>query len=261
VRIGVVIPVHNQGEYFDRCLASMRESGDDDVRLYVIDAASRPGEVRMDHAVFPYRLHRYDVNPGVTKPWNKGLEMALSDGAEVVCIANSDILWGVETIARCAAEAAEHLAAFPLTVESGPAPAGFDRMARLLAYQPDVALTAQEAELHLQGATPRNRSILLELLVDPTKRVNAPTGGFAGWCFFLSARCMERAGVFDEQFVLWYQDNDYLRRLASAGIRPVECRNCLIHHFESKSILGLEDGFDHQGWRERDAERWKAKWK
>lgn len=260
MRIGVIIPVHNQGRYFNMCLDTMCETGDADVRLYAIDVASNPGEFDLSLAKHTFRTYRYDENPGVTKPWNQGIRMAMEDESDVVCVANSDILWGPETIERCAAVAAKHYVSFPLSIQAGSPPNKFDQMARMLAYAPAACITPELAEAYLAGSSPRNRQSLMDVLLDPSKRVNAPTGGFAGWCFFLSRACVERFGLFDEQFVLWYQDTDYHWRLSRAGIQPFECRNCIVHHYESRSIIGLKDGFNHQGWRAGDEQRFTAKW-
>jgi GT2 family glycosyltransferase len=260
MRIGVVIPVHNQGKYLDQCLSSMQEPDEHDICIYIIDANSKPGEIRMQFSMYPHKMHRYVENPGVTKPWNQGIRMALADDADVVCIANSDILWGPDTISRCAEEAAKRGAAFPLTVQSGPEPDKFDRMARILAFHPKTGLSPEVVGLYLGGSKARNRQTLMDVLTDPSKRKNEPTGGFAGWCFFLSKDCINKVGCFDEQFVLWYQDTDYHWRMSALGIHPVECRNCLIHHYESRSIVGLPGGFEYRGWRAEDERRWKAKW-
>jgi len=232
----LVIPVHNQNTLYYQTLKSIFETYpvEHTIHVHVIDAASeQPIKFpQMDH--YPNleaTLTRLQENHGVTYPWNLGLRYGMALESDVICISNSDVIFGPEAIRHCldAIESGKQVV-FPQTNEKkGDPDKEFERLAEEKSKQP-----------------------LLENLKD--------TGGFAGWCFFLSKEVIEKIGYFDPQFVLWYGDTDYHWRLAKEKIRPVEVQNCLLHHYESRTILSMPDGFECHGWRARDEKRFFKKW-
>lgn len=253
MKLGIVIPVHNQVPTFQECLESIvrhfPKGLEQPVRIYVIDngtteafdgwteACAREGINPLPRISPPpenpsdlrVSLIRHAENIGVTKAWNEGLKAALDDGADVVCISNSDVIYGPRVFERCVEAIEKHGlgACWPLSIQGGPLAANFEERARSqLASQTNV--------------------------VD--------TGGFAGWSFFLSRATVEKIGYFDDQFTLWFQDSDYHNRLHAAGIAHGEVRSCLVHHFESKTIRGLSGGFEHLGWRKEDEKRYYKKY-
>jgi hypothetical protein len=167
-------------------------------------------------------------NKGVTIPWNIGLKHALSAKADVVCISNSDVVYGSKVVERCAEEAVRHGVCYPHSVQGGPKANDF--------YEQSLAVN------------------------NSTNKVK-PTSGFAGWCFFLSREAVEKTGPFDEQFTLWYQDTDYNIRVRHAGYSPVDVEDVLLHHYESRTIVSMPNGFSCYGWRQEDEKRFFAKWK
>ncbi|MCW8129258.1 MAG: glycosyltransferase family 2 protein [Planctomycetota bacterium] len=244
-KLGIVIPVHNQMHVFKQCMGSIFTFRPSDqaverpIRIYILDNGSteqiEPGSLQdlWDPAAFDVEFTRYPKNVGVTQAWNDGLRKALLDDCDIVCISNSDVIYGPKAIEHCVGAVWRHGLGlcWPFTNQRGPVPADF---------------RARSQELsELDFANPNS-------IVD--------TGGFAGWSFFLSRATVEKVGYFDPQFTLWYQDTDYHNRLHEHGIPHGEVRNCLIHHFESVTIKGLDRGFEHQGWRARDAERYAAKY-
>lgn len=237
MRIAIVIPVLNQIEFFKQTVESICKTAPNKhhVRIVVVDSAST--EPIKDAALNAEMLNpwmgvdyiRLDENLGVTKPWNIGIQRALSIGADVVCVSNSDVVYGKDVIRNCAECAFEEGAAFPYSIQGGPKPKDFDSRADEAAKLP----------LHSQKFN---------------------TGGFAGWCFFLSRKTIEQIGMFDEQFTLWYQDTDYHNRLHAAGITPWELRCCLLHHYESRTIISMPGKFECHGWRKQDEKNFFLKY-
>lgn len=242
----VVIPVYGQFDFLTQCLASLRESAEfwgERTSVHVIDGGSPespPESVLHEIGLWPagcFRYERWEKNLGVTLPWNKGLRQGMAEGADVVCISNSDVVYGENVLRECvrAVTDAGYGAAFPFTPEK------IHRGVPLPPYWDDEHRDFSD---------------------DPFECVD--TGGFAGWCFFIPRRTVEKFGYFDEQFTLWYQDSQYHWRLARGGCRPVEVRSCLLHHFESRTILSMPQQFECHGWRAQDAknwEQWTARWK
>jgi len=83
---------------------------------------------------------------------------------------------------------------------------------------------------------------------------------FRGFCFMLTRECFERSVCdFDEQFELFYGDDDYARRLIAVGSPARQVGNAVIHHFESQSVSKLPVGV-MGGCRQRDYDRFVAKY-
>lgn len=266
MRLNIVIPVHNQVDYLKRCMESIGKTRPRsiDVTVDVIDNGSTDDvlsvlyELMKGNSRVCWRYFRNETNTGVTVPWNQGIRRAIVYGYDVVCICNSDVVFGVRALEECFNYALALDAVFPLTIQSGPLPAGFEELARMAA-EFEACSTAVTDNL-LAGSQPRNLEILRSLFTQKNRAAIADTGGFAGWCFFLSRHAIETVGLFDEQFTLWYQDTDYHHRLRAAGIPPIECRSCLIHHFESKTILSMPQQFEFHGWRKQDEQRYFTKY-
>lgn len=242
MKLAIVIPVLNQIDVFTQCIESICKTailkGIDrqHIMVIVVDSAStdpifgviHDAEKRLNPWI-NFEYIRLTQNVGVTTPWNIGLKRAMEIGADVICISNSDVVYGPNVLDHCALVAKDEGACFPLSIQGGPLPPDFEKRAlEQSAYNP----------LHCS---------------------KVDTRGFAGWCFFLSKETVEKVGYFDEQFTLWYQDTDYHYRLRTAGITPWEVRSCLLHHFESRTIKSMPGGFDCYGWRQQDEKRFFAK--
>ena len=236
MKVSIVIPVLNQIAFLKECLESIEATVPDgmDVTVRIIDSASTEpikalalsGVLKKAWCVYS----RLEKNFGVTIPWNVGLSHAMDAGADVICISNSDVVYGPKVIEHCALVAAERGACFPRSIQGGPKPKDFDQQAAERAKRP-----------------------VMDSLVD--------TGGFAGWCFWLSRTTVEKIGVFDEQFQLWFSDTDYHWRLLAAGLPPLQVEAALLHHYESRTIVSLPGQFQHQGWIAQDTDLFDRKYK
>lgn len=237
MKIHITIPVLNQSDYLRECLKSIRETApiDHHITVDIIDSGSSEKIKPIVIAEIPnethlsYKFTRMDKNLGVTIPWNMGLKHGMEAGADVICISNSDVVYGPGVIHNCSIAIQNDIGAcWPLSKQGGPMENDFFDKA-------------------------------LEYSLRPADWVD--TGGFAGWCFFLNPKIVQTVGYFDEKnFTLWYQDTDYHNRLHEHEIKHMEIRNCYLHHYESRTIVSLSDGFNHQGWREKDANNYFAKY-
>lgn len=236
MNINLVIPVHNQMCYLKECLESIAKTytPSDMIHLFVhiINNGSTEKMINVGEIFNPkgiqFTVEEYGKNVGVTIPWNNGFKLAMDSNADVLCICNSDVVFGPEVIERCAIVALTQGVAFPHSIQGGPKPRDFDERA--------IAATKLD-------------------------KIYQVTQGFAGWCFFLSRQCMERVGQFDEQFTLWYQDTDYNIRVRHAGYNPVDVVNVLLHHYESRTIVSMPNGFNCFNWRKQDEINFHNKWK
>lgn len=233
MKIAITIPVFNQIDLLQKCLASIAANlpKHDEVEIVLVNNGSTEDitPALKSAGVLKVSIIHNRRNQGVTIPWNQGLDAALEGGADVVCVCNSDVVFGPDVLQDCSIAAILRGVSFPLSIQGGPMPKQFDVIAQTLN---DV----------------------------PLDRAMKVTGGFAGWCFFLARDVIAEIGRFDDNFTLWYQDTDYHNRLRAKDYQPVEVRSCLIHHFESQTILSLPQQFDSFGWRAADQKHYEKKY-
>lgn len=56
-----------------------------------------------------------------------------------------------------------------------------------------------------------------------------------GWAIFARKKVFEEIGPWDEQFLFWYQDNDYSRTIEESGLKHALLPTSIVFHMESKS--------------------------
>jgi len=77
--------------------------------------------------------------------------------------------------------------------------------------------------------------------------------------FLLCRSCIEKVGLFDENFVLaYFEDNDYHERVKRAGVKSCMVWWSPFYHIGSRTIT--EGGVDHVAAFERNREYFKRKW-
>ena len=66
------------------------------------------------------------------------------------------------------------------------------------------------------------------------------TGWMSGFCFYLTREAIDKVGVFDTGFKVWFGDTDYEARLLEYGAKNdipgiVKLESCFVYHFGGKS--------------------------
>src|SRR5947209_6952463 len=97
--LAVVIPVHNGGRDFGRCLRRLRESRGTAFELVVVDDGSTDGSADLAAAAGA-RVLRHDRPRGPASARNAGAEAATAD---LVFFLDADVAVHPETLARAAA--------------------------------------------------------------------------------------------------------------------------------------------------------------
>jgi GT2 family glycosyltransferase len=57
-----------------------------------------------------------------------------------------------------------------------------------------------------------------------------------GWCYVMKKRVFELIYPWDEQFDLYYQDNDYAEKIKMLGIKHALVRDSIVSHLGSKTV-------------------------
>ena len=225
VLLSIVIPVMNQSHYTARILEQIKNTVHIPYEVIVVDNASTddtPAILKKSEAIV---IHN-DVNAGVSISWNQGCRLA--KGTHIAVLNNDLVLpdgWAETLISH-----GEH-AICPMYKQFGEVRKDFDAF--------NVKLKSKQ------------------LKVVVAERPGRHPKGFAGFLFMLSREAWERVGPFDEDFRLWYGDNDYWLRLKDMGYQPMQSRSVEIHHFVRKTSDALPN-FQEQ--RDKDRHLFEVKW-
>jgi GT2 family glycosyltransferase len=258
-KVVIIIPYHNQVAYLEKCLRSLAEMNSPafDVKVILIDNASAEqlNARLLDRLGLNYLRIRNERNEGVTGPWNMGIKIGLEEhNAEAACLLNSDVIVGPKWMEHCIG-ALDNGAycAIPFVYSEQDMPEDFQLRSQL-------AASGRLAEAY-QSMKVREQGDCFRKYVLPVKQVDYhETDGLWGFCFWLSKRCIEEIGYFDEAMTIICSDTDYRNRLIRAGHLPVCVHTCMIHHYANKTILAVTGADVYKKVLEQDHLYFQQKW-
>ena len=67
-----------------------------------------------------------------------------------------------------------------------------------------------------------------------------------GWCIVIKKDALDMIRPFDEQFNMYYQDNDYAEKLKQFDIKHALVYNSLAHHLNSMNVGQVNDKFKEE---------------
>jgi GT2 family glycosyltransferase len=168
--------------------------------------------------------------------WNLGLRIST---APYIALMNDDIAWGHRSLDNCieALRAFNLLAVYPKHTSS----------------KPDTVMKTEELALWFETAK--------EISQKPISLEGPPE--YRGFAWIMHRKVLDIVGYFDEQFGLYYGDNDYYYRLIDVR-RPPRCvTNAVIHHFVSQTTKACQKRGDDRDFlqiRKDDMVRFRKKW-
>jgi len=258
-KVAIIIPYHNQVAYLEKCLRSLAEMNSPafDVKVILIDNASAEqlNTGLLDSLGLNYLRIRNERNEGVTAPWNTGIKIGLEEhNAEAACLLNNDVVVGPKWMEHCIGALDEGAyCAIPFVYSEQDMPEDFKLRSQLAASE-------RLAEAY-QGMKIREQGDSFRKYVLPARQVEShETDGFWGFCFWLSKRCIEEIGYFDEAMAIICSDTDYRNRLIRAGHAPVCVHTCMIHHFANKTILAVMEATRYKKVLAQDHQYFEQKW-
>jgi glycosyltransferase involved in cell wall biosynthesis len=230
-KLSVVVPILNY-DSIGFFMQTLQVAWNESIEIIILDS-SKFGE-RQDSVNYDESGKSTIIRAIIDPPfnfhgiWNLGLRMARG---EYIALVNDDLLFGYKSLRHCvdAIDKFELPVVYPMHT-SGPAD-----------------INSFEAEGRKAAQRP------LEFVGPPEYR---------GFCWVFAADIFDHVGYFDEQFELYYGDNDMWYRLIQAGWPPRCVHNALIHHFESRTtnIVQSKTGKDFKAISEADRKLFKAKW-
>lgn len=213
-RVAICVPCWNQVQYTQWFVESVeRNSGDHDVHFILLDNGSKDGTREYLRSVKNATRIFLPKNVGVNPAWNYLLREAqeprlwrddFAQEADVICLANNDILAGPEWLDRVCRELAK-----PDNASYYVANGFFD------CDQHSFDETVRQALPELRG-----------------KR----RPGRGGWCLFFTPAMVDLFLPIPPEIKLWFGDDWMHHKLGRAGYQCEALMDCCALHFLSKSV-------------------------
>ena len=222
-RLLVLIVSWNTRDLLRDCLQSLQPGAHPDWDVLVVDNASADDSVAMVRSTFPtVRLIENAVNVGYARANNQGLRTST---APYALLLNSDT--------RATPEAIEELVAFldahPDAGAVSPRLLRADGTAQPFAFGGDPTLgylLRRGARRLLSGRYLHDWAIAETRCVD----------WVSGACLLVRRTAIEQVGMLDENFFMYFEDNDWCLRLRRAGWKTYYHPAAAIVHLGGQSL-------------------------
>lgn len=208
--------------------------------LTIVDNASGDGSFEAlsaavkargwDAGAVPVRVLQSGHNGGFGAGNNLGIRAGLPGGSrpDYIYILNSDAFPGAGAIRALL----EHLEAHPEVGFAGSYIHGEDGTPHRTAFRfPSIAS-------ELEGAArlgPISRALRHRIVAQPIPEATSCVDWLAGASLMMRQSVLDRIGLFDERFFLYFEETDLCRRAALAGWRTVYVRESEVSHIGSVS--------------------------
>ena len=227
-KISIILVNYNGKEYNDQCIGSLLESTiSDRIQIVVVDNASADGSLEALNGRYACdkRVHliALDKNYGFSKANNEGIRWSMKQGIEYFLLLNNDTEvepHTLENMLNC------HLRTRGIVV---PKVLYADRRDTIWCAGGDftpVVKKAVQRGLNQKDAGQYDRSGIC---------------GFANGCaMLLSKEIVDKIGLLDERFFLYYEDTEYSMRAVANGVSIGYCADAVVYHKVSGSTKGNE---------------------
>lgn len=228
-KLAIILVNYNGKQYNEACIESVLAGQDAwDKKIIVVDNASRDDSMNI-------LQERYGTDPridmvtlednyGFSYANNVGVRKAMAEGADYVLLLNNDTEAAPDMLAQLAACTKRHP----------------DSMIAPKIYYSDRRDVVWSAGGRVSPLI-RKVSHIGEGQVDRGQFEEEKEIGFATGCALLiPRRVIEKAGLLDEDFFLYYEDTEYSFRLARLGISIYFCPQAVIYHKVGASSKGAD---------------------
>ena len=230
MKIAVILVNYNGRQYNTACIESLLHQQDfsGEMRIIIVDNAS--GDDSMDILQKRYgddeRIETVllDDNYGFSRANNAGISRAQTWGADHYLLLNNDTEAEEDMLSQLAACAARHPGC----------------MIAPKIYYSDCRDVLWAAGGAVSPLIRKVRHIGLDRKDEGQFDVECQIGFATGCCLWIPKAVVERAGVLDERFFLYYEDTEYSFRLGKLGIGIWYCPQARLYHKVGASSRGAD---------------------
>lgn len=229
MKLAVILVNYNGKKYNTACIESIRKSeGGFAVKIFVVDNASSDGSMALLRERYGQdgQVELIDLNDnyGFSYANNVGIRRAKEWGADFVLLLNNDTEIDKEMLSRLVECAGRH-------PESMIAPK---------IYYYDDRRRIWSAGGSFSSVVRKARHIGLDETDEGQYDKETEVSFATGCCLLLPVCVIERAGMLDERFFLYYEDTEYSFRLHELGIPIVYCPQAVMYHKVGASSRGAD---------------------
>jgi len=211
--LDVIVTSHNTRELLAACLESLRRYPPArPMRVTVTDNASTDGSVELVRERFPeVELLTSDTNRGFGAATNRALRRLQHEAALLL---NAD----AEVTAGCLDLLLEHLDRHPYVGIVGPRQTGGNGQTQLTCgRRPTLAGEITRAWRHRQLRAAADNGSAQPSPTSAHDETILPVAWVSGSALLVRREALPRAGLFDENFFLYFEDIDFCLRVSRAG--------------------------------------------
>ena len=237
MKLSVIIVSYNVKYYLEQCLETLYRSGEGvEMEIFVVDNASTDGtqeylKTKFSQEKFPtLRLIENTVNIGFGKANNLALR---ESKGEYILFINPDTMVGEECLKTCVNFLDKHEDAGALGVRMLKPNGAFAPESRRGMPTPFTSLCKVSG---LSKMFPRSRLFGRYYMQyqDEWKenKIDVVSGAF----MMVKHQVLDRVGGFDEDFFMYYEDEDLCQRIRDVGKKVVYFPKIKILHWGSQSV-------------------------
>ncbi|PLR82577.1 glycosyl transferase [Bacillus canaveralius] len=214
MKTSIIILTHNQIEYTQHCIKSIRNyTSNLDYEVIVIDNQSTDGTVDWLKQQTDLIVHYNLENVGFPKGCNQGINMA---SGENILLLNNDVIVTENWL--------DNLLAALYSDEKIGAVGPVTNSAAYYTSIPVTYTTIDEMHIFSKGFNVSNPNLWEERLK------------LIGFCLLFKRTALDEVGVLDERFTPGnFEDDDISIRLRKSGYTLLLCQDTFIHHYGSVS--------------------------
>lgn len=229
MKLAVVLVNYNGKKYNTACIESvLAAAGTEEVKIIVVDNASRDDSMGVLEERYAgderLELVSLDDNYGFSRANNEGISRAKTWGADCVMLLNNDTEIEPDMLGQLKACADRHP----------------DSMLVPKIYYSDDRKRIWSAGGDVSPVIRKVRHIGLNERDEGQYDRERETSFATGCCLWIPMDVIERAGVLDERFFLYYEDTEYSFRLCRLGIPIYYCPRAVMYHKVGASTKGAD---------------------
>lgn len=217
-KVAVVVLNYKVKQETLECINSIKQSEYKNIEIIVVDNNSQDGlgeEVaKLKDIIF---IQNSD-NLGYTGGNNIGIKQALINGADYIFVLNADTLIDPKAIGNLVLAAQGELAGI---------------------LGPKILFNDKKTIWYAGGVFDKANVLGQHRGVDEIDHGQFNTPGeteyITGGAMFIKKEVLEKIGLFDERYFLYYEDSDFCFRAKQAGFNLMYIPNALIYHHNAKS--------------------------
>lgn len=229
MKVAVVLVNYNGRQYNTACIESLlKQQGGHEMRVIVVDNASKDdsGQILQKRYGTDGRLELIllDDNYGFSYANNVGIRRAREWDADYVLLLNNDTEAKTDMLAQLMACAERHPGSMVV-------PKIYYGDRRNVIWSAGGGISPVIRKVRHIGLGQEDRGQFDE---------ECPIGFATGCCLLLPGTVIERAGLLDERFFLYYEDTEYSFRLQELGIAIYYCPQARLYHKVGASSKGAD---------------------